>query len=133
MAYDADELQALYDLGYALYQAGALTDARFLWEGVSQIDPGAETAFRLLGLIARDEGRHEDAIALARAAFEREPTPAAALIRAEAWLATGRFGEALRDLERLALAPPVADGLTPLRDRAAALLARLRRPAQTRP
>ena len=127
MGTDPDELYALSELGYALYHAGALADARALWEGVASLHPGGETAFRLLALIAAAEGRHADAVALATAALERRTGPAAALVRAEAWLAMGRFGEALGDLEWLLRAVGPDPALAPLGRRARALLGRLRR------
>ena len=123
MSYDADELHALAELGYALVEEGRLDDAGALWAGLASVSPADEAPWRMLAVIAAGEGRWGDAIPLATAAVERGASAPALLLRAEALLRTGRYGESLADLERLLR---LADG--PARRRAASLHARLRKP-----
>ena len=127
MSYDADELHALAELGYALAQEGRHGEARIVWEGLALVNPSDEAPLRLLALLARREQRHTDAVTLASAALERGAGPALALLRAEAFLQVGRYGEALADLEWLLRERPGDESFLPVRRRALALRARLRR------
>ena len=126
--YDGDELAALAALGYALLAEGRLADARILWEGLAEVAPRDEAAFRALAVIAARERRWSDVESLATAALGRAPGLAAMLLRAEARWRTGRYAEAAADLEPIARAPARDDDELALQRRAAAVLARLRKP-----
>jgi hypothetical protein len=128
-AYDDDELAALAQLGYALLEEGRLADARTLWEGLAEVAPGEETPWRVLAVIAAREARWADVEALADASLGRRPGAAAMLLRAEARWRAGRYAEAAQDLDAVVRAPraPGAEA-DAIRRRAAAMLARLRRP-----
>jgi cytochrome c-type biogenesis protein CcmH/NrfG len=129
-AYDAEELLALAALGHALLAEGRLEDARGVWEGLVEIAPRDEAGFRALAVIAARERRWEDVEMLATAALGRRPGAVALVLRAEARWRTGRYAAAAADLEAVVRVDEAgADGLgEALRRRAAALLARLRRP-----
>lgn len=126
--YDADELHALADLGYALLAEGRLADARVLWEGLALADPLGEAAWRALAVIAARERRWADVEPLATAALGRRPGAAAYLLRAEARWRSGRYGDAALDLEAIARAAAHSDDELAIQRRAAAVHARLRRP-----
>jgi tetratricopeptide (TPR) repeat protein len=126
--YDADELHALADLGYALLAEGRLADARTLWEGVAMADPQGEAAWRALAVIAARERRWADVEPLATAALGRRPGAAGLLLRAEARWRIGRYADAALDLEAIARVVPQGEDERAISRRAAALHARLRRP-----
>jgi tetratricopeptide (TPR) repeat protein len=127
-SYDADELHALAELGYALLAEGRLADARLLWEGVAIIDPQGEGAWRALAVIAARERRWADVEPLATAALGRRPGAAAYLLRAEARWRAGRYSEAAQDLEAIARVSAASEDDLAIQRRAAAVHARLRRP-----
>lgn len=129
---EAEERWALAELGYALVREGRLHDARAIWEGLLAIDPTDEAPWRALAVIALREGRWEDVAELASGALERAPSPAVWLLRAEALCRTGRYADAARDLEQVARAPERDEVDRALKRRAAAVHARLRRPASGR-
>ncbi len=128
VAYDADELHALADLGYALLTEGRLDDARVLWEGLAAASPRDEAPWRALAVIAARERRWDDVEPLATAALGRYPGAAALLLRAEARWRTGRYAEAAHDLEAIARVAPRGVDDQAIQRRAAAVHARLRRP-----
>ncbi len=104
---DARSLSAVADLGYALIRAGALADARRLWEGLAAEAGHLEAPWRALAMIALRDGRIEDAVSAATIANQRQPSsPAPLVLRAEALLRTGRYQDAARDLDAaLSMAP----------------------------
>ena len=127
--YDADELHALAELGYALQAEGRLADARVLFEGLAAVDPRGEAAWRALAMIAAHEQRWQDVETLTSAALERRPGIAARLLRAESRWRSGRLAEAAHDLEAIARAPAHDEDELAMQRRAAALHAHWRRPA----
>jgi len=63
--------------GVAHHQAGDLTAARACYEGVLRENPAQPDALNLLGVIADQEGRHEEAVVLIRRAIAVAPRAAA--------------------------------------------------------
>jgi tetratricopeptide (TPR) repeat protein len=126
--HDDDELAALAQLGYALLDEGQLADARVVWEGLAELAPVEETPWRVLAVIAARERRWPDVETLASAALGRKPGAAALLLRAEARWRSGRYGEAAQDLQQIVQARAEGEEGEAVRKRAAAMLARSRRP-----
>lgn len=81
--------------GVAYHQAGDLKAARDCYEAVLQNDPTQPDALHLLGVVADQEGRHEEAVALIRQAIVRAPLAASFHDNlGNALLASGAIGEA---------------------------------------
>lgn len=81
--------------GVAHHQAGDLTAARACYEAVLRENPAQPDALHLLGVIADQEGRHDDAVALIRRAITIAPHAAAFHDNlGNALLASGAPGEA---------------------------------------
>jgi uncharacterized protein HemY len=118
-------VSVLVELGLSLTGAGREADAQVLWEGLAELAPELELPWRALAVLAARHRRWPAVMQLASAALERQDSAAARLLRAEAWLQIGQFGEAERDL--LAI-EPLGDVPGVISSRARAILRRLRRP-----
>ena len=99
MTMRGESLSAVAELGYLLMRAGALTDARRLWEGVAAEAGELEAPWRALAVIALRERRYDDCIVAANVAIQLSPvSPAPLVLRAEALRLQGRYAAAERDL-----------------------------------
>ncbi|HEY3354070.1 MAG TPA: tetratricopeptide repeat protein [Polyangia bacterium] len=97
--YTEAELEALADLGYALFRQGQDEPARVVFEGLASLS-GREYPLRALGAIAVAGRRYDDAVAVLGAAITRHPAGLASrVLRAEALTALGRYAEARADLD----------------------------------
>ncbi|MFM8291186.1 MAG: tetratricopeptide repeat protein, partial [Planctomycetia bacterium] len=98
------------DQAIALHQSGQVAAARAIYERILAADPGRSDALQLLGVIAQQEGRHDEAARLISAAVRHEPGNAA--YRSNLGLALrslGRRDEAIRELrEAVRLDPAYA-------------------------
>lgn len=111
MSLQGTALAAVAELGYLLMRAGAMNDARRVWEGLAGEAGHLEAPWRALAVIALREGRLDDCIAAANIANQRQAaSPAPLVLRAEALRLQGRYADAQRDLQAaLALPPRSAD------------------------
>ncbi len=111
MSLQGKPLAAVAELGYLLMRAGAMNDARRVWEGLAGEAGHFEAPWRALAVIALREGRLDDCIAAANIANQRQAaSPAPLVLRAEALRLQGRYADAQRDLHAaLALPPRSAD------------------------
>jgi tetratricopeptide (TPR) repeat protein len=97
--YSEAELEALAELGYALFRQGQLEPARVCFEGLAALS-GREYPLRALGALAVAAGRFDDALGPLAAAIARHPAGLASrLLRSEALAGLGRYAEALADLD----------------------------------
>ncbi|MFM8986030.1 MAG: tetratricopeptide repeat-containing sulfotransferase family protein, partial [Planctomycetia bacterium] len=98
------------DQAIALHQSGQVAAARAIYERILAADPGRSDALQLLGVIAQQEGRHDEAARLIAAAVRHEPGNAA--YRSNLGLALrslGRRDEAIGELrEAVRLDPAYA-------------------------
>ena len=124
MSLEGTPLAAVAELGYLLMRAGAMNDARRVWEGIAGEAGHLEAPWRALAVIALREQRFDDCIAAANIANQRQSaSPAPLVLRAEALRLQGRYADAQRDLEAaVALPPRTADDRRVLARAAAMLL-----------
>jgi tetratricopeptide (TPR) repeat protein len=127
--YSETELEALAELGYALYREGRMDLARLVFEGLASLT-GREYSWRALGAIALAGRRYDAAVAALDAAVARHPVGLCSrLLRAEALCGLGRYAEAARDLDWIVGAVPRDEEERALRRRAGVLRRRLMRPS----
>jgi predicted O-linked N-acetylglucosamine transferase (SPINDLY family) len=89
------------DLGLEHHQAGRLTEAEKAYRQVLQADPHNSDAFHLLGVIASQLGKHENAVDLIDKALKIKPTFAEALVnRGNALQELKRYEDALDSFDR---------------------------------
>ncbi len=100
-------------LALGRHQAGDLAEAERLYRQVVQTDPSQADAFHLLGVLALQTGRHEQAVAFLRRAIALRPAdPAFHCNLATASKALGRLDEAVAGYrEALRLQPDFPDAL----------------------
>lgn len=107
MSLEGAPLAAVAELGYLLIRAGAMNDARRVWEGLAGEAGHLEAPWRALAVIALRERRFDDCVAAANIAIQRQPaSPAPLVLRAEALRLEGRYADARRDLEAAVALPP---------------------------
>lgn len=115
------------DHAIRLHRSGRLAEARATYETILAADPARADALQLLGVIAQQEGRHEEAARLIGEAVRLSPEDASYRSNlALALRSLGRREEAIRELrEAVRLAPDYAVAATNL----ATLLAETGAPA----
>lgn len=106
-----EQPQLAFDQAVQLHRAGRRDEAAHLYKATLVRQPDHFDALHLLGLIAIQDGRHEEGVATIRQALELNPTFASAHSNLAAGLnALGRFEEALASAdEAVALKADFAD------------------------
>jgi predicted O-linked N-acetylglucosamine transferase (SPINDLY family) len=124
----AESAEALFQQALGLHRAGRLEEARHLYERTIEVDPSAVQAVHLLGILAAQTHRHDEAVRFFSQAAALAPQIAAVhndLGNAHAELA--RYESAIESYDRaITLAPSWAD---PHYNRANALFEQHRYPA----
>jgi tetratricopeptide (TPR) repeat protein len=85
-------VQQLLESAVALHRAGRLVDAERIYRQILQHQPDHDASMHLLGVVARDNGRTDEAIALIRGAIAINPAVPGYFVN---------LGNALRDQGRL--------------------------------
>ncbi len=98
------------DEAIRLHQSGRIAEARGIYERILASDPARADAMQLLGVIAQQEGRHDEAVRLIGEAVRLVPADASYRSNlAIALRSLGRREEAIRELrEAVRLAPAYA-------------------------
>jgi tetratricopeptide (TPR) repeat protein len=95
-----DPVPASFSRALALHRAGQLDQAELLYRRILDDDPGQPDALHLLGVVAHQRGRHDQAVALIGRALAVRPDHAAYHAHlAEAWRARGDLAAARQHAE----------------------------------
>jgi predicted O-linked N-acetylglucosamine transferase (SPINDLY family) len=105
-------IRELYDQASAAHRAGKLAQAEDLYRRILAADPASFAAQHMLGVLAAQTGRNDDALALIAAALKIKPGDAGALVNyANVLSLKGRFAEAVAAYDRALAVRPDPDAL----------------------
>jgi len=105
-------IKELYGQASAAHRAGRLAQAEDLYRRILAADPASFAAQHMLGVLAAQTGRNDEALALIAAALEISPDDAGALVNyANVLSLKGRFTEAVAAYDRVLAMRPDADVL----------------------
>jgi len=103
-------IRELYDQASAAHRAGRLAQAKDLYRRILAADPASFSAQHMLGVLAAQTGRSDEALVLIAAALKINPGDAGALVNyANVLSLKGRFAEAVAAYDRSLATRPDAD------------------------
>ena len=103
-------IKDLYGQASAFHRSGRLAEAEELYRQILAADPGSFIAQHMLGVLAAQTGRTDDALERIAAALKINPGDAGALVNyANVLSLKGRFAEAVANYDRALMSRPDAD------------------------